>query len=286
MARKEPSRREPVPLDGAWPRLPRLPGGLRVAGRLASCLVWTLFCAGFQAVFLALPGRAKVVMPQLYWAGLCRCLGLSVRLTGAPMARGLPIVFISNHSSWMDIPALGARLPACFIAKGEVGRWPIISMVARLGRTIFVTRRAATAAQEAAEIKRRLAVGDNLVLFPEGTTSDGARVLPFRSSLLAVAEAGPPLLLQPVTIVYDGYESLPVRREDRALFAWFGDMSLAGHFNRIARCHRLRVTIMLHPPIDPRGAGGRKRITQRAWVEIAGSAAELRRNREAARAGV
>lgn len=276
-------RRNPVPLDGPWPNPPRLPGGLRVAARLLAALVWTFLCAGVQAVCIVLPGRAKVLMPRLYWAGVCRCLSLRVRVIGAPMASGLPVVFVSNHSSWMDIPAMGSILPACFIAKGEVGQWPIISMVARLGRTLFVSRRAATAAREAADILRRLKERDNLVLFPEGTTSDGARILPFRSSLLAVAEAGVPLVLQPVTIVYDELESLPVRREDRAMFSWFGDMDLASHFNRVARCHHLRVTVQLHPPIDPRTAGGRKRITQRVWAEVAAGAAELRRNREVKR---
>jgi 1-acyl-sn-glycerol-3-phosphate acyltransferase len=269
----------PVPLDGAWPWAPRLPGGLRLVCRILAFVVWTLLCAPVQLALLALPGRGKAILPLVYWAGCCRCLGLQVRVIGEPVARGLPVVFVSNHSSWMDIPALGACLPACFIAKGEVGRWPVISIIARLGRTVFISRRATGAARENADIARRLGDGDSLVLFPEGTTSDGARVMPFRSAFLAVAESDQPHILQPVTIVYDEIDFLPVRRADRALIAWFGDMELASHFARIGRHRGLRVTIELHPPVDAAGGLSRKRLAQTIWRQVAMSAAEIRRNR-------
>jgi 1-acyl-sn-glycerol-3-phosphate acyltransferase len=270
----------PVPLDGAWPWTPSVPGAVWVVWRLSAFLLWTLLCAPVQTVLLMLPGRAKARLPLVYWAGCCRCLGLRVRVVGALPAAGLPTVFISNHSSWMDIPALGACLPACFIAKGEVGRWPVISIIARLGRTVFVSRRARGAVRENADIARRLHNGDSLILFPEGTTSDGARVMPFRSAFLAVAESQQPHVLQPVSIVYDEIDFLPLRRADRALLAWFGDMDLATHFNRIARHRGLRVTIVLHPPLDPAAGLGRKQLAAATWRQVAMSAAEIRRNRK------
>jgi 1-acyl-sn-glycerol-3-phosphate acyltransferase len=271
----------PVPLDGAWPWVPRLAGWIWVAWRVAVFALWTLLCAPIQAALILLPGRAKARLPLVYWAGCCWCLGLRVRVMGAPLARGLPTVFVSNHSSWMDIPALGACLPACFIAKGEVGRWPVISIIAHLGRTVFVSRRAAGAARENADIRKRLGDGDSLILFPEGTTSDGARVMPFRSAFLAVAESAQPHMLQPVSIVYDELDFLPVRRADRVLFAWFGDMDLASHFDRIARHRGLRVTIVLHPPLDPAAGLTRKQLATAVWHQVAISAAEIRRNRMA-----
>lgn len=268
-----------VPLDGAWPAFPRLPGGLLVILRVAAFTLWTILCAIPQAVFIFLPGRAKARLPRLYWAGCCWCLSLRVRVIGTPAAGELPVVYVGNHSSWMDIPALGSRLMACFIAKGEVGQWPGVSIVAKLGRTLFVSRRAAAAAKENADLLDRLRRGDSLVLFPEGTTSDGTRVMPFRSAFLAVAETEVPHVIQPFTIVYDELDYLPVRRADRALFAWFGDMELASHFGRIARHRGLRVTIQLHPPFDPAARLNRKVITQRSWSQIAAGAAEIRRNR-------
>jgi lyso-ornithine lipid O-acyltransferase len=272
-----------VELEGDWPWVPRIAGSVRIAWRLVTVVIWTLLCVPVQAVLLTLPGRAKARLPMLYWAGFCWCLGLRVRVIGALPVRDRPTVFISNHSSWMDIPALGSCLAACFIAKGEVGRWPVISVIARLGRTVFVSRRATGAARENADIRKRLRDGDSLVLFPEGTTSDGARVMPFRSALLAVAESDLPHSLQAVSIVYDEIDFLPVRRADRPLLAWFGDMDLASHFARIG-CHRgLRVTIELHPPVDSIGGMSRKQLAATLWRQVAMSAAELRRNRIAER---
>ena len=268
-----------VPLDGPWPRFPRLPGSILVVVRVVAFLLWTVLCGIPQAVLILLPGRVKALLPRLYWAGCCRCLGLRVRVIGKPAEGPLPVVYVGNHSSWMDIPALGSVLTACFIAKGEVGQWPVVSIIAKLGRTVFVSRKPATAAKENADILNRLRHGDSLVLFPEGTTSDGTRVMPFRSAFLAVAETEEPHVLQPFTIVYDEVDFLPVRREDRALFAWFGDMELASHFNRIARRRGLRVTIQLHPPLGPGAGLNRKKLAQLTWSQVAASAAEIRRNR-------
>ena len=159
-------------------------------------LLWTLLCMPVQAIFLLLPGRAKVVFARFYWSVVCRLLGLQVRVIGAAAdsAGGRPVVFVSNHSSWLDIPVLGGRLDACFVSKDEVGRWPFIATIARLGRTVFVSRQRHATGRERDAMRERLAAGDNLLLFPEGTTSDGSRVLPFRSAFFAIAEgADPPL---------------------------------------------------------------------------------------------
>src|SRR6185312_1202748 len=103
----------------------------RAAWRAGATLLWTASAGLVQAGLLLLPGRGKVVLARLYWAGVCRLMGLQVRVIGSPARRGdgRPVVFASNHSSWLDIPALGGTLEACFIAKEEVGRWPVIRTV-------------------------------------------------------------------------------------------------------------------------------------------------------------
>jgi 1-acyl-sn-glycerol-3-phosphate acyltransferase len=271
----------PVPLDGAWPWVPRLAGWIWVAWRVTVFALWTLLCAPVQAVLIRLPGRARARLPLLYWAGCCRCLGLRVRVIGTPPSSRLPTVFVSNHSSWIDIPALGSCLPACFIAKGEVGRWPVISIIARLGRTVFVSRRAAGAARENADIARRLRDGDSLILFPEGTTSDGSRVLPFRSSFLSIATAEPQPLVQPVSVVFDRLAGLPTGRATRPIFAYYGDMAIGPHYWRLAQCHGLGASIVLHQPLDPRDYADRKALSQAAWRAVAAGADCLRQNRPA-----
>jgi 1-acyl-sn-glycerol-3-phosphate acyltransferase len=97
-----------------------LGGRIRAARRLVSILVWTLIAIPTQAVLLLLPGRAKIAFPKVYWGTLCRLIGLRIQVVGEA-ARDRPVLFVSNHSSWLDIPVLGAVLEACFVAKAEVG---------------------------------------------------------------------------------------------------------------------------------------------------------------------
>jgi 1-acyl-sn-glycerol-3-phosphate acyltransferase len=288
-----PARRRPLPqfaagldLAAQWPGPLSAPRRLlrqaRAALRGALALLWTLLGFAVQGLMLLLPGRGKVVFARIYWAVFCRCIGLSVRMTGVPPA-GAPgerrVVFVANHSSWLDIPVLGGHLEACFISKDEIARWPGVSTVARLGRTVFVSRTRGATGRERDEMRERLAGGDNLMLFAEGTSSDGCRVLPFRSAFFSIASGEAPPLIQPVSVVYDRLGGMPTGRRTRAVFAWYGDMDLAGHFWRLAQHSGMRATIQLHPPIDPRDFADRKALAQAAWCAVAGGAAAMRQNR-------
>jgi lyso-ornithine lipid O-acyltransferase len=254
---------------------------IRVVRRAISILIWTLACMPVQAICLLLPGRPKVVFARFYWATVCRLLGLKVRVIGSAVrsAGGRPVVFVSNHSSWIDVPVLGGRLDACFVSKDDVAQWPFISTIARLGRTVFVSRRRHATARELDRMRDRLAAGDNLLLFPEGTSSDGSRVLPFRSSFFAVAETAQRPLIQPISIVYDRLGGLPTGRASRPVFAWYGDMDLASHFWRFARHGGLRVSVLVHPPLDPSRFASRKALSHAVWQVVADGAATLRQNR-------
>jgi 1-acyl-sn-glycerol-3-phosphate acyltransferase len=271
------------------PRQRQVTRKLRALRRLLLVLVWTLLSLLVQAVMLALPGQGKVWFARVYWSTMCHLIGLRVRLIGAPAHRtadGRPVVYVSNHSSWVDILALGGRLDAAFVAKEEVGKWPVISTIARLGRTVYVRRQRTSTARERDEMRLRLASGDSLILFPEGTTSDGSRVLPFRSAFLSIAELpvtpeGKTPIVQPVSIVYDRLAYLPTGRATRPLFAWYGDMDIGSHFWRLAQYRGLRVSILLHTPLDPAAFPSRKALTQAAWTAVADGAATLRQNRPA-----
>ncbi|MBE7213488.1 MAG: 1-acyl-sn-glycerol-3-phosphate acyltransferase, partial [Gluconacetobacter diazotrophicus] len=204
-----------------------------------------------------------------------------------PGAQRRPLIYVCNHSSWIDVPVLGGRLLACFVAKEEVGKWPVVGTVARLGRTLFVSRQRRTTGRERDDMRLRLLAGDDLILFPEGTSSDGSRVLPFHSSFFSAAfpngsarEGEPTPLIQPVSVVYDRLGGLPVGRASRTLFSWYGDMDLASHFARFARLRGMRATILLHPVLDPDALGSRKALSVAAWTAIAEGAAALRQNRE------
>ena len=238
-------------------------------------MLWTLFAVPVQAVLLMLPGRGKESFARTYWRGVAWILGLRLRVIGQ-IAPTRPVLFAANHWSWVDIVALGAVLPACFIAKSEVGQWPGVALIAKLGRTIFVSRGRDTVAREQKEVLDRLAAGDNVLLFPEGTSSDGNRVLPFAAAFfsLAFTEAAP--WVQPVTIVYDELEGLPVRRGDRAEIAWFGDMDLGPHISKLLRRRNLRATIWLDAPIPPGTYKSRKSLSTSLQAQISANAAALR----------
>ncbi|HKM64802.1 MAG TPA: lysophospholipid acyltransferase family protein [Acidisphaera sp.] len=278
------------PLTAAEQR--RIVRKMRALRRIAMVLLWTCLAIPVQAVLIVSPGRPKVDFARFYWATVARLLGVRVRVIGARVHPGAmegdgkrPVLFVSNHSSWLDIPVLGGRLPACFVSKDEVGTWPVIRTIARLGRTVYVSRNRRRTAEEAALMRGRLADGDNILLFPEGTSSDGSRVLPFRSAFFAIADAptpdAPRPIIQPVSIVYDRMGWLPTERATRTVFAWYGDMNLAAHFWYLAQLRGMRATVLLHTPIDPAHYPSRKALAQAVWKAVADGAAALRQNRPA-----
>lgn len=275
--RTPPLRRAPGSFGEILGDSPRpVAGRLRAIRRIVTVLLWTLLCIPVQAVLLALPGEGKKRFARLYHAVLCRLIGLEVVVVGQ-QAQGRPVMFLSNHSSWLDILVLGGVLEAVFVAKAEVGTWPVVRTVARLGRTVFVSRSRGRTGSEAETMRDRLRQGDSMILFPEGTSNDGTRVLPFRSSFLAVADAAQQV--QPVSVVYDRLGGLPACRRDRPHFAWYGDMDIGSHFWRLARRPGGRATVLLHEPVDPRDFPNRKALTAAVERAVAEGAADLRQNR-------
>ena len=262
---------------------------IRIFRRGFTVLAWTLPAMLIQAVCLMLPGRAKVVFARIYWAVFARLIGIKVRVIGQPAQRigGRSVIYVSNHSSWIDVPVVGGVLDGCFIAKGDVAGWPVIGTIARLGRSVFVSRSRGSTGKERDSMLSVLKAGDNLILFPEGTSSDGSRVLPFRTSFFALAElragdnpADLPLI-QPVSVVYDRLSGLPAGRASRPVFAWYGDMDIASHFFRLAQYIGLRATVLLHTPLDPARFEDRKALSQAVWQVVADGASTLRQNRPA-----
>jgi 1-acyl-sn-glycerol-3-phosphate acyltransferase len=262
----------------------------RVLRRGLALLAWTLPAMLIQTVCLILPGHANVRFARIYWAVFTRLIGIRVRVIGTPVRRSgdRRVIYVSNHSSWADVPVVGGVLDGRFVAKKEVAGWPVIGAIAWLGRTVFVSRSRASTGKERDAIRRVLKAGDNLILFPEGTSSDGSRVLPFRTSFFAVAEvqgredrsALP--LIQPVSVVYDRLGGLPAGRASRPVFAWYGDMDIASHFWRLTQNIGLRATVLVHAPLDPARFADRKALSQAVWQIVADGASTLRQNRPAA----
>lgn len=209
-------------------------------------------------------------LPLFYHRCLTRLIGLDIAVTGMPVATR-PVLFVGNHVSYLDICVLGAVIEGSFVAKAEIAGWPFFGWLAKLQRSVFIERRASRAGQQRDEISRRLASGDNLILFPEGTSDDGTHVRPFRSALFAVAErevAGRPLMVQPFSLAYTRLGDLPMVRDWRPLYAWYGDMDLGPHLWRMMGLGHIRAEVVFHAPVTLAGFANRKALSDHCYAAV------------------
>lgn len=245
--------------------------------RLAAYLAWTVPLMPVQALGLALQRRWVATFPRFYHRCCCHILGIRVRAINRP-AEARPVLYAANHVSYLDITVLGSLLDASFIAKTEIASWPLFGWLARLQRSVFIDRRTRSTAHQRDSIAARLASGEALILFPEGTSGDGNRLLPFKSALFSVADhaATGPMTVQPVSIAYTRLDGMPLGRGLRPFFAWYGSMALAPHLWRMLGLGRLEVVVEFHPPTSPQECGSRKMLARYCEERIAeGLAAAL-----------
>jgi 1-acyl-sn-glycerol-3-phosphate acyltransferase len=255
-----------------------MPHSALLAGaRLVLYLALTLALMPVQALLLLLRSPLAVRVPRAYHRVCRRIFGVRVAVSGA-LSDVHPTLFVSNHVSYLDITVLGSLIGGSFVAKAEIARWPLFGWLAKLQRTVFVDRQRASTVNQNEEMRRRLAAGDNLVLFPEGTSSDGNRTLRFKSSLLAVADvqiAGRPVTVQPVSLAYARLDGIPIGRAFRPFFAWYGDMELASHLWRMAGLGTMTVGVHFHPPLTVAACGSRKALALAAQHAVAHGVAAL-----------
>lgn len=229
-------------------------------------------------IFRFLPSQSGYI-PVVFHRLSLKILGVRLCLVGCPMASG-PCLITANHVSWLDISVLGSLGKLSFVAKKEVADWPLFGLFAKLQQCLFVDREKRTATAEFKKsMRRRLDQGDLLVLFPEGTSSDGNRVLPFRSALLSAVEAPVsdllggavrPIKVQPVSIAYTRLHGLPMGRQFRPFFAWYGDMAIAPHIWNVLKLGPCDVTIHFHEPVTVDQIGNRKALAQYCQARVKG----------------
>jgi 1-acyl-sn-glycerol-3-phosphate acyltransferase len=178
------------------------------------------------------------------------------------------MLIASNHVSWLDIVVLSSMAPVSFVAKKEVASWPLFGSLARLQRTVFIDRdRRHSTGKARDDMRERLLAGDMLVLFPEGTSSDGRRVLPFKSSFFGAAEIDG-VLVEPVSIAYRGQRNLPMNRRLMPSYAWYGDMELASHLLEALSTGPVEVAVTCHPPLSRSGELSRKALARHAEQQV------------------
>lgn len=250
-------------------------GQTRAVLILLGFLSLTLPLMPVQALLLRWRPDLARTFPHWYHRQVCRLLGIRLHVQGA-VSTDRPVLLVANHVSWLDIPVLSAVAPVSFIAKREVASWPFVSWLAHLQRTVFVDRnRKTTVDDTTGEMMQRLDAGDTLVLFAEGTSSDGGRVLPFRSALFGavmpsqgIAAADERIAVQTLSLAYTHLHGVPIGRADRPLVGWYGDMEMAGHAWSLLRAGPLDVGIRIGPPITLSTFPDRKMLTRHAEAEI------------------
>ena len=197
---------------------------------------------------------------QVFHKSLLWLVNINVEVVGKKNLNNVPTLYVSNHLSYLDIPILGSTLNGRFVAKNEISNWPIIGYLSMVGNTIFVNRNLKFLKTNKSIIFDHISKGNNIILFPEGTTSDGIRVLRFKSSLLTSLEQKN-ILIQPIVIKYKSVNGMPLNRWLKPIIAWYGDMDLKSHLKNVLKLFSIKVKITFLPPFNAKDFSNRKDMT-------------------------
>lgn len=252
------------------------PSVARTALRTA---LFVLMTSGLLIAYFAVSPagcKARQAVVRTWYRGACRLVGLHVRAHGVPLRDG-PVLFVSNHVSYLDVPVLGALVDTTFVAKREVSAWPGIGPLARLVGTVFIGRGRTDVRGQAAGLAARLAGGESLLGFPEGTSTRGHGVLPFKSAFFGIAEHLPgdfPLRVQPVSIAYIRTATGKALVDDAAdHYAWYGDMTLVPHLLAVLGLRGAEVEVRFHAPVATSEFADRKAMARHCQAEVAAGVA-------------
>jgi 1-acyl-sn-glycerol-3-phosphate acyltransferase len=234
---------------------------LRAVAIIIAFLAVTFVGMPVQWLLLKLDSPAARYFPNRYHRLVAAIFGMHIRIVGKPIT-GEGVLLVANHTSWADIVIFSAVAPLSFVAKAEVAGWLLFGTLARLQRTVFVERERRSNTGEVRDVIRdRLLAGD--------------RVLPFKSALLGAAEArlanGAHVKVQPVSAAYTGLHGLPMGRENRPLFAWYGAMEMVPHLWEALLAGPLDVVVQFHEPLsldrmDRKALAARARQTVQAGL--------------------
>lgn len=239
-----------MPAAAMRPRTISLAGWLIIAIRLGAMLVWLMLCLALH--YLWRVANATSPWPRAFLGGISWLTGVKIETRGERIQRGA--ILLSNHVSWMDIPAIAGTTGSAFVAHDGLASVPILHWLCRLNDTVFVARHnRASVGRQIRQVREAIRDTGALTIFPEGTTSNGARLLPFKSSLLSAIDPVPPgIFVQPLWLDY-GVETEAI--------AWVGNEAGLDNFLRIvARRRPIRLTIHFLPPLTGATLANRKTI--------------------------
>ncbi|MEJ1159655.1 lysophospholipid acyltransferase family protein [Prosthecomicrobium sp. N25] len=281
----------PVVLEPA-PGRPPLVGRLRGTLAVLWLALLTLAAVPLQALAVRRGWPLAATLPVWWHRRALSAVGARLTVHGAP-CRDRPLLVTPNHVSWLDICLVGSLLPVAFVAKSEIAGWPLFGFLAKLQRSLFVDRsRRTDTARVSHEMAARMSAGIPVVLFPEGTSSDGVHVLPFRSALIGAARAAilkgghERVWVQPLALAFTRRGGLPVGHAGRPRIGWYGDMDMVPHLLATLFGPPLDVELVWGEPIPFDETSDRKLLARALEREVRRLSAAARRGREPAPGGL
>ena len=242
---------------------------MRALGRLAWFVVgsWLVTAGALAGILSPFPYRWKRTAPHIArWARLgARCLGVRVTVVGAPPPAGSLVV--ANHQGYADIVTIGGLTPCIFAARHDMRRWPLLGVLARLAGTVFINRdKSRESYRGVAQVTAALKAGATVIAFPEGTSTDGTGLLPFRTGIFqpAVDAACP---VAPAAIVYRTLDGEPVTDANRDMVGWFRGEPFLGHLLRLAGIRRVDAEVRFGPTVEA-SCEDRKTLARKAEAAV------------------
>lgn len=211
-------------------------------------------------------GKGAYILPCLWQKCVCKIFSIKVKIIGTPHTSSQTI-YISNHISYLDIPVIGSILPTSFVAKKDVASWPVFGFLSKLQQTAFISRDRVDAIKGKQTLNAMLSQGKSLIIFAEGTSTDGREVLPFKSSLFAVAlqENLPDIHVQSITLKMRTVNQKEIiTQDDRDLYSWHRDMDtpLGTHLWRFAQSRGAEISLNFHPQVKAHDFSDRKTLAK------------------------
>lgn len=235
-------------------------GFIRGILRICAFIVMTAVIVTVHYIVILTTGSLR--MTRAWHRCVCWLLGIKISVYGANVLSEKQVLYTSNHLSSCDIYVIGAVRDLVFVSKDDVARWPVFGFLAKLQKTVFIARNRAGIRQAQERMLERMEQGHDLVLFPEGTSSDGQQVLPFKRALIPF---DPSIDIQPVAIVLthiDGQAVTTLAQRDR--YAWYGDMGMMGHLWGLFSGRSIHLDLHFLPPLNAADFDDVESLTQAA----------------------
>lgn len=200
-------------------------------------------------------------LTTLFYKGFLHIVGIRLKITG-DLSYERPLLLVTNHLSYLDIPILGSQFPVVFTPKGEMAKWPLIGAMCKLTRCVFIVRKNHAIKTNQEQILQHLLAGDVVALFPESTTGNGIQILDFRSSFFTLAEddKSRSLFIQPAAIIYTHLQQIPIDSTQWPQLAWYGDMDLLPHAWNLLQMGPINAHLVFLPPVTIEHYGDRKSL--------------------------